>query len=503
MATITVGSGEQYSTISAAVAAASSSDTIDVDAGTYTNDFPTISQNLTLQAVGGTVTMIATQDPPDGKAIIDEGGSGVNVTINGFDISGAQVGDGNGAAIRYEGGSLTLNNDNIHNNQDGLLSAPDPNGTITINSSTFTDNGTGDGSTHNIYVGDIANLTVQNSTIDAANVGHDIKSRAQNTTITNNTIEDGPNGNSSYEIDLPNGGNANIQGNDIEKGPNAQNPSAISFGEEGGVYGNSSLTVQNNTILNDDPAGDTNAVVNDTGTTATVTSNSLYGWNTVAVGPANVSGNTILTTEPALSSLTPGGAVSNPDTTSTATSTPASTPTTTTSDTSTPASTPTTTSSDTSTPTPSPSASTAATPTDTSTTPTPGTGVAASTTSPDGSVPISATTVGTSSSSPTFVAGDSSGGSQPSGSGTTAATPSSPSDTSGTTSAASLAQTPATPPDPAANASNPFLSWQQAIGSTSGNPWAAYAQFGGNGAQSLFAPSGDNTSSGLLPTAAS
>ncbi len=326
MATITVGPGEQYSTISAAAAAANSGDTINVDAGTYTNDFPTISQSLTLQAVGGTVHMNATQDPPNGKAIIDEGGSGVNVTINGFDLSGAQVPDGNGAGIRYEGGSLTLNNDNIHNNQEGLLSNVDPNGTITINGSTFTNNGAGDGYTHNIYAGDINSLTVQNSTIDAANVGHDIKSRAQNTTITNNTIEDGPSGNSSYEIDLPNGGNANIQGNDIEKGPNAQNPSAISFGEEGGVYGNSSLTVQNNTMLNDDPAGDTNGVVNDTGSTATVTGNSLYGWTTAAVGPANVSGNTMLTTEPALSSLTPGSAVISGSASDTAAPAPSPTP---------------------------------------------------------------------------------------------------------------------------------------------------------------------------------
>ncbi len=336
MATITVGSGEQYSTISAAVAAANSGDTINVDAGTYTNDFPSISQSLTLQAVGGTVYMNATQDPPNEKAIIDEGGSGVNVTINGFDLSGAQVPDGNGAGIRYEGGSLTLNNDNIHNNQDGLLSNVDPNGTITINSSTFTNNGAGDGYTHNIYVGDINSLTVQNSTIDDANVGHDIKSRAQNTTITNNTIEDGPNGNSSYEIDVPNGGNANIQGNDIEKGPNAQNPSAISFGEEGNVYANSSLTVQNNTMLNDDTSHSTYAVVNDTGSTATVSGNSLYGWTTVALGPANVSGNTMLTTEPALSSLTPGSAVSSGSAGDTATPAPTPAPTPTPTPTSTP-----------------------------------------------------------------------------------------------------------------------------------------------------------------------
>ena len=107
------------------MAAAKSGDTVDVQAGTYTNDFVNVFKSITLQAVGGVVKMVATVAPPNGKAIIDEGGSGVNVTINGFDISGAKVADGNGAAVRYEGGTLTLNNDYIHNNQDGLLAASD------------------------------------------------------------------------------------------------------------------------------------------------------------------------------------------------------------------------------------------------------------------------------------------------------------------------------------------------------------------------------------------
>ena len=488
MATITVGSGEQYSTISAAVAASSSGDTIDVDAGTYTNDFPTISQNLTLQAVGGAVTMVATQDPPNGKAIIDEGGAGVNITINGFDLSGAQVPDGNGAGIRYEGGNLTLNNDTIRDNQDGLLSASDPNGTITINGSTVTNNGTGSGSTHNIYVGDIANLTVQNSTITAAAVGHDIKSRAENTTITNNTIEDGPNGTSSYEIDLPNGGNTNIQGNVIEKGPNAQNPTAISFGEEGSVHANSSLTVQNNTMLNDDTAHNTYAVVNDTGTTATVTGNSLYGWTTVASGPATVSGNATLATEPALSSLTPGGAVTSvADTSSTAASATANTAT----------STPATTSSDASATTADPSASTAGTPASTTAASALDTSTAASTTSQNSSAPISATTVGTSSSSPTFIAGDASSGSQQSGSGTASTPQTSSLDTSGTGSLASLAQGSGAPLDFMAHSSSPSTTWDHANGPRASQGWAGHLQTGGNGTQSLIAPSGQHATSGL------
>lgn len=300
MTVLTVGQGQQFATISAAVAASGSGDTINVAAGTYANDFPTINHDLTLQAVGGAAVMVATASPPNGKGIIDAGGPGVNVTINGFDISGAVVPDGNGAGIRYEGGNLTLNGDTIHGNQDGLLSNPDPAGTITINGSTFFGNGTGDGGTHDIYVGAIANLTVDSSTITGAVVGHEIKSRAFSTTIRNSVIGDGASGTSSYDIDLPNGGNAVITGNTIEKGANAQNPNAISFGEEGGVYAGSSLEVTGNTMVNHYTAHYTTAVVNDTGATATVSGNQFYGWNTLASGPANLTGNTVLTSEPTL-----------------------------------------------------------------------------------------------------------------------------------------------------------------------------------------------------------
>ena len=86
--------------------------------------------------------------------------------------------------IRYEGGNLTLNNVYFHNNQDGLLGAADLAGTISINNSEFAFNGIGDGKTHNLYVGDIANLTITNSYFHDAIVGHEIKSRAENTTIT-------------------------------------------------------------------------------------------------------------------------------------------------------------------------------------------------------------------------------------------------------------------------------------------------------------------------------
>ena len=63
-------------------------------------------------------------------------------------------------------------------------------------------------------------------------VGHEIKSRALTTTITNSRIYD-LNSTASLSIDLPNGGNALIQNNVIEQGPNSENHKIIDYGEEG------------------------------------------------------------------------------------------------------------------------------------------------------------------------------------------------------------------------------------------------------------------------------
>lgn len=301
MSTLTVGNGEQYSTISGAVAASHSGDTVKVDAGTYADDVLNISHSLTLQAVGGTVKLVGTAQPANGKGLIDAGGAGVNVAITGFDISGAAVPDRNGAGIRYEGGTLTLDHVNVHGNENGILANPDANGSVTIANSTFADNGIGDGQTHNIYVGAIGSLTIKDSTVTGARVGHDIKSRAARTTITGNTITDGASGTASYEIDLTNGGVGTIENNFIEKGARAENPIAVTFGEEGGVYANSSLTVKNNTITTGYTAHNSTAVVNRTDAAASISGNRLYGWTAVASGPASAGGNTTLTSEPAAS----------------------------------------------------------------------------------------------------------------------------------------------------------------------------------------------------------
>ena len=303
---LTVGPGQQYTTVAAAVAAAGNGDTIDIEAGTYTNDFATIPKSLVIQAVGGPVVEQSTEPTPNGKAIWDVGGTSVTDTITGIEFTGAEVtpqggnGNNNGAGIRTEGGTLTLNDDYFYANQEGLLAAPDPNGILTINDSEFADNGYGDGYTHNLYVDQIATLDIDDSYFHDAIAGHEIKSRALNTIIENSRIQD-QNGTASYVIDLPNGGNALIQNDTIQKGPNAQNPAIISYGEESNLNPGS-LVIAGNTIINDLTSHAPIGVQNDTGTAATITNNQIYDVtpSQLVNGPANVSGNTYLTSEPTL-----------------------------------------------------------------------------------------------------------------------------------------------------------------------------------------------------------
>jgi hypothetical protein len=175
------------------------------------------------------VNMVATGNIPNDKGILIVN---TDATIDHFEFSGAKGASGNDAGIRYQGGALTLTNSYFHDNQNGLLAAPSATGTITIDNSEFANNGIGDGYTHNLYVNSIAKLTITDSYFHDAVVGHEIKSRAAETVITNTRIIDN-NSTSSYSIDMPNGGKATLSGNVIQQGPNGDNPNIIAYGEEG------------------------------------------------------------------------------------------------------------------------------------------------------------------------------------------------------------------------------------------------------------------------------
>ena len=299
MATLTVGqnSGFNFLTINAAVNAAAAGDTIAVQAGTYTNDFVTTQVSLNLVAVGGLVSMVATVPAPNGKGIIVADN---DLSVTGFVFSGATDADNNGAGIRQEFGNLTVTDCLFKDNQDGMLVNGNPSSTTTIRHSEFSHNGAGDGYSHNIYVNGVKSLTIDDSYFHDAVVGHEIKSRALSTTITNSRIQDNTTGSASYDIDLPNGGVALIKNNTIQKGPGSPNNVLITFGEEGGVYSNSSLTVDSNIIVTDRANGV--AVQNKTGYGAVLSNNSVFGFlpTSFVSGTVAVSGTTQLSTRPTL-----------------------------------------------------------------------------------------------------------------------------------------------------------------------------------------------------------
>ncbi len=310
-ATLKVGPGDKYKTIAAAVAASHDGDTIDVRPGIYLNDFAEIGTKIKLQAVGGFAKLKATVPIPNEKAILI---TATDITIRNLQFIGAQVsqGDGgNGAGIRYQSGNLTLSECYFTGNQAGILGVGDGTGTVTIEKSEFYRNGAKTGSsagyTHNLYLGGLAKLTIADSYFHGANVGHEIKSRAAVTVITNTRVVDGPTGTASYSIDAPNGGAVTIANAQIEQGPLSQNPNIIAFGEEGSLYPGSKLVIQGSLIENDLKSSSARGVWNATGKPATIRNSQVFGLTsqTLVNGQSTRTGITYLKTEPAISAKHP------------------------------------------------------------------------------------------------------------------------------------------------------------------------------------------------------
>ena len=63
MTVLTVGQGQQFARLSDAIAAAANGDLLQVQAGTYANDFATINKALIIEGVGGMVRLVAKPAP--------------------------------------------------------------------------------------------------------------------------------------------------------------------------------------------------------------------------------------------------------------------------------------------------------------------------------------------------------------------------------------------------------------------------------------------------------
>lgn len=249
-----VGPGRFYRVPSEVAAIAQDGDTVEIDAGLYERDVAVWRQNrLTLRGVGGRAHLAA-----DGQAAREKGIwviAGDEVTVEGIEFSGARVYDRNGAGIRFEGRGLTVRDSYFHDNENGILTGHDPESDILVEYSEFARNGHGDGYSHNIYVGKARSFTLRYSYVHHARIGHNVKTRARTNRILYNRIMDETAGNSSYLVDLSNGGTAVLIGNLLHQGRNTDNPAAISYAAEGAHFDAGALFVINNSFVNDRPGG--------------------------------------------------------------------------------------------------------------------------------------------------------------------------------------------------------------------------------------------------------
>lgn len=273
---ISVGPNARIHSIATAAALARSGDTIEIAAGDYPQDVAVWTQdNLTIRGVGGPVRLLAKGASAEQKAIwVIRGG---RILIENIEFSGARVPDKNGAGIRFEEGELTIRHCRFFDNENGLLSAGDPESTLIIENSEFGHNGAGDGYSHNLYVGAIKKLRVTGSYFHHANVGHLLKSRARENHILYNRLTDETGGRASYELEFPNGGTAYVIGNIIEQSATTENPALISFGAEGYKTPKNALYLVNNTLANHRPEGGTFLVVKPGPINVTAYNNLLLG----------------------------------------------------------------------------------------------------------------------------------------------------------------------------------------------------------------------------------
>lgn len=227
-----VGPGRPFNMPSAAAAVARPGDVIRIAPGTYEDCAVWRADGIVIEGEDAERVIIGNRICL-GKGVFVITGN--DVVVRGVTLSGARSDDANGAGIRAEGVNLTVEHVRFIRNENGILHAGVRRGALIVRDSTFIDNGSCEKDcAHGIYAGPLELLRVERSRFVATRAGHHVKSRAYRTEVLDSDIEDGPNGTSSYLIDVPNGGAVMLRGNRLAKGPRSSNRStAISIGAEG------------------------------------------------------------------------------------------------------------------------------------------------------------------------------------------------------------------------------------------------------------------------------
>ncbi|MET0048735.1 MAG: chondroitinase-B domain-containing protein [Sedimenticola sp.] len=171
-----------------------------------------------------------TEAAADGKGAIVLRGNGL--VVDGLECSRITVGSGNGACLRQDQGDFTLRGVHFHHSQMGVLTGH-KGGRITIEDSYFHDSGRYRPGAlgHNIYVNSGELYFLRSWSLRAANQGHELKSRANVTTIKDSILAS-INSQDSRLIDLPHGGVLSISNSVLAEGPMSSNWDMIGYGLE-------------------------------------------------------------------------------------------------------------------------------------------------------------------------------------------------------------------------------------------------------------------------------
>lgn len=264
-----VGGTGPYTTLAAALAAAHDGDTIRLAAGTYVTDSLTISHRVIVQGAGGLAHLVPVAQPTGSAALLTVT---TDATLLNLEISGAQTVAGLTAAVHATGGSLTLQNSWIHDNQAGIVA--DGSGTVSVYDTEVARNGTADGRGANVDVAEIGTLTLRNAWVHDAVAGPEVRSRADATVIDASRISQLA-GNGAADVELPNGGRAAIGGSALEKGANSAAGPLVHVGG-GTLYAGSAVAITGTTLVSDLP-GATPFVSAATAGIVTVTGSSFVG----------------------------------------------------------------------------------------------------------------------------------------------------------------------------------------------------------------------------------
>lgn len=164
----------------------------------------------------------------EGKAALVLRGAGARV--DGLVFQNMRVPDGNGAGIRLEQSNLDIANSLFRTSEQGILTADDPDATLSIDRSTFSRLGRCDrglSCAHSVYTGIYGRVVVTRTRFEKGSGGHYLKTRAVKVDVNDNSFDDTQGTATNYMIDLPSGSTGRVVNNLLIQGRDKENYSAL------------------------------------------------------------------------------------------------------------------------------------------------------------------------------------------------------------------------------------------------------------------------------------